>query len=228
MKLPRTPSIEIAPSVLSADFARLAEEVQQIEKFGIKIVHLDVMDAHFVPNLTFGAPIIAKLRKYSPLCFDTHLMITDAEKYLDDFIKAGSDHITFHIEAVSDARKLISRIHNAGITAGVCIKPGTDVEDIADIARLCDMILVMTVEPGFGGQSFMHEAAAKCRRLREIVGDDIRIEVDGGIDAETASTAVSLGADTLVAGSAIFSKPDREKAINEILASANKQTANKG
>jgi ribulose-phosphate 3-epimerase len=181
------------------------------------------MDAHFVPNLTFGAPVIAKLRKYSPLCFDTHLMITDAEKYLDDFIKAGCDHITFHIEAVDDSRKLIKRIHDAGLTAGVCLKPGTPVDDIADIAPLCDMVLVMTVEPGFGGQSFMHDAALKCRDIRRIVGPDVRIEVDGGIDPETAPIVTELGADTLVAGSAVFSKPDREKAINDILTAAGKK-----
>jgi ribulose-phosphate 3-epimerase len=223
MRLPKTPSIEISPSVLSSDFARLADEVKQIEKYGVKIVHLDIMDAHFVPNLTFGAPVIAKLRKYSPLCFDTHLMITDAEKYLDDFIKAGCDHITFHIEAVDDSRKLIKRIHDAGLTAGVCLKPGTPVDDIADIAPLCDMVLVMTVEPGFGGQSFMHDAALKCRDIRRIVGPDVRIEVDGGIDPETAPIVTELGADTLVAGSAVFSKPDREKAINDILTAAGKK-----
>ena len=221
MRLPITPSIEIAPSVLSADFARLADEVRQIEDYGIKIVHLDVMDGHFVPNLTFGAPIIAKLRKYSPLCFDTHLMITGAEKYLDDFIDAGSDHITFHVEAVDDPYRLIERIHAAGLTAGVCIKPATPVEAIAEIAPLCDMILVMTVEPGFGGQSFMHDCADKCRQLRQIVGSDIRIEVDGGIDPSTAPIVAGLGADTLVAGSAVFSKPDRQAAINEILDAAN-------
>ncbi|MFI4910341.1 MAG: ribulose-phosphate 3-epimerase [Sedimentisphaeraceae bacterium JB056] len=221
MKLPSTPSIEIAPSVLSSDFARLADEVKEIENYGVKIVHLDVMDAHFVPNLTFGAPVIANLRKHSPLCFDTHLMITDAEKYLDDFIKAGSDHITFHIEAVNDAKGLINRIHDAGVTAGVSIKPGTSVDAIADIGAMCDMILVMTVEPGFGGQSFMHDAAQKCKEIRQIVGPDVRIQVDGGIDPTTAPIVTALGADTLVAGSAVFSKPDREKAIKDILAAAN-------
>ncbi len=221
MKLPITPSIEIAPSVLSADFARLADEVRLIEDYGVKIVHLDVMDGHFVPNLTFGAPIIAKLRKYSPLCFDTHLMITGAEKYLDDFIEAGSDHITFHIEAVEDAFGLVERIHAAGLTAGVCLKPATPVEAVAEIAPLCEMILVMTVEPGFGGQSFMYDAAKKCRQLRDIVGPRIRIEVDGGIDPKTAPIVARLGADTLVAGSAVFSKSDRQQAIKEILDAAN-------
>jgi ribulose-phosphate 3-epimerase len=220
MKLPKTPTIEIAPSVLSSDFARLADEVKEIENYGVNIVHLDIMDAHFVPNLTFGPPVIAKLRKHSPLCFDTHLMITDAEKYLDDFIEAGCDHITFHIEAVSDARKMIDRIHKAGLTAGVCIKPATGVDTIADVAAMCDMILVMTVEPGFGGQSFMHDAALKCKDIRELVGADVRIEVDGGIDPQTCPIVTELGADTLVAGSAIFSKPDRGKAIRDILDAA--------
>lgn len=218
MRLPEPSTIEIAPSVLSADFARLADEVKQMESCGVKIIHLDIMDAHFVPNLTFGAPVIAKLRKYSTLCFDTHLMITDPDKYLDDFIKAGSDHITFHIETTNEPAKLIQRIHDAGLTAGVCIKPKTGVDAIADIAAMCDMVLVMTVEPGFGGQSFMHDAVQKCREIRNIVGNNVRIQVDGGIDPTTSAIAVDCGADTLVAGSAVFSMPDRQKAINDILA----------
>lgn len=218
MRLPQPSTIEIAPSVLSADFARLADEVKEVENCGAKIIHLDIMDAHFVPNLTFGAPVIAKLRKYSTLCFDTHLMIENPDKYLDDFIKAGSDHITFHIETTNEPRKLIERIHCAGLTAGVCIKPKTTVDSIADIACLCDMILVMTVEPGFGGQSFMHDAVKKCRQIRDIVGQKVRIEVDGGIDPSTSAIAVGYGADTLVAGNAIFAKPDRKKAIDDILA----------
>ncbi len=218
MKLPKPSTIEIAPSILSADFARLADEVKDVERCGAKIIHLDIMDAHFVPNLTFGAPVIAKLRKYSTLCFDTHLMIENPDKYLDDFIKAGSDHITFHIETTNEPRKLIDRIHAAGLTAGVCIKPKTGVDTIADIAAMCEMVLVMTVEPGFGGQSFMHDAVKKCEQLRKIVGDKVRIEVDGGIDPTTSAIAVDCGADTLVAGSAVFSKPDRQKAINDILA----------
>lgn len=220
MRLPKPDTIEIAPSVLSADFARLAEEVKEVESCGANIIHLDVMDGHFVPNITFGAPIIAKLRKYSDRCFDAHLMISDPEKYLDDFIKAGCDHITFHIETTSSPKKLIDKIHSAGLTAGVCIKPATSVDTIAQIAPICDMVLVMTVEPGFGGQSFMPDAAQKCKQLRDIVGNKVRIEVDGGIAPDTAGIVTNLGADTLVAGNAIFAQKDRQKAIDEILAAA--------
>lgn len=218
MKLPETGTIEIAPSVLSADFARLADEVQDITKAGAKIVHLDVMDGHFVPNITFGAPIVANLRKYSDLCFDTHLMIADPEKYLDDFVKAGSDHITFHAEAVDNSEDLIKKIHDKGITAGVSIKPATPAKVIEKYAHTCEMILVMTVEPGFGGQSFMDDAAQKCKEIRKMVGESTRIQVDGGIAPETSGIVVSYGADTLVAGSAVFGKQDRKAAIEHILA----------
>ena len=217
MRLPDAGTIEIAPSVLSADFARLAEEVDDITRAGAQIVHLDVMDGHFVPNLTFGAPVVAKLRKYSELCFDAHLMIENPEKYVEDFAKAGADHITIHIEATDDPEGLIKRIHDLGCSAGVTLKPKTEVSTIEKYAKMCEMVLVMTVEPGFGGQSFMDDAARKCIAIREIVGPNVRIQVDGGIDPETAPVAVSYGADTLVAGSAVFGKPDRKAAIEGIL-----------
>lgn len=208
--------MEVVPSILSADFARLAEEIAEVEASGVKVVHLDVMDGHFVPNITFGPPIVAKLRKCSSLVFDTHLMITDPETYAPRFIEAGSNHISFHIEATKEPGKLIETIHGLGATAGVTINPATPVEAIEKIAPICDMILVMTVNPGFGGQSFMGDAAKKIIRLRQIVGPDIRIEVDGGIDSKTAPIVVSYGADTLVAGDAVFGKSDRIAAINAI------------
>jgi len=216
MRLPKTGTIEIAPSILSADFARLADEIAIVESAGVTIVHLDVMDGHFVPNITFGPPVIAKLRKYSSLVFDTHLMITEPEKYAKDFVEAGSDHITFHIEATEQPREFIDRLHNLGVTAGICLNPETPPEAIEKVAPLCDMVLVMTVHPGFGGQEFIAEAAKKIGVVREIVGPDIRVEVDGGIDAKTAPTVVGYGADTLVAGNAIFSKTDRIAAIEAI------------
>lgn len=216
MRLPKTGTIEIAPSVLSSDFARLADEVADVTKAGIKIVHLDVMDGHFVPNITFGPPIIAKLRKYSDLVFDAHLMISAPEQYAQAFIDAGVDHITFHIEACNNSPDLIKRLHDHGVTAGITLNPETDVKAVVKVAPLCDMVLVMTVHPGFGGQEFIPEAAKKIIQIREIVGPDIRVEVDGGIDAQTAPVVVSYGADTLVAGYAIFSKPDRTEAINAI------------
>ncbi len=216
LRLPKAGTIEIAPSILSADFARLAEEIAAIESAGVRMVHLDVMDGHFVPNITIGPPVIAKLRKCSGLVFDSHLMISEPAKYAERFAEAGADHITFHIEAAERSDKLIDRLHELGVTAGICLNPETPVEAIEKIAPLCDMVLVMTVRPGFGGQKFMPEAAKKIARIREIVGPDIRIEVDGGIDPQTTPIVVSYGADTLVVGKAIFSKSDRIAAINAI------------
>jgi ribulose-phosphate 3-epimerase len=220
LRLPKPGTIEISPSILSADFANLCSEIDEVESAGVKTVHLDVMDGHFVPNITFGPPVVAKLRKCSKAVFDTHLMISDPKKYAEDFVKAGSDHITFHIEAVDEPEHLVEYLHQLGVTAGVSLNPETPVEAIADVAPLCDMVLVMTVHPGFGGQTYIDSAAQKCRRIREIVGPDIRVEIDGGINTETIKSAVSYGADTIVAGHAIFSAPDRVAAINALLAAA--------
>jgi ribulose-phosphate 3-epimerase len=216
MRLPETGTIEIAPSILSADFARLADELAVIESAGVSMVHLDVMDGHFVPNITFGPPVIAKLRKVSNLIFDSHLMISEPAKYAKAFVEAGADHITFHIEAAHRSEKLIDRLHELGCTVGICLNPETPVEAIEAVAPLCDMVLVMTVHPGFGGQEFMPEAAKKIAQIKEIVGPETRIEVDGGIGPQAAPIVVSYGADTLVAGNAIFSKSDRIAAINAI------------
>ena len=216
MRLPEAGTIEIAPSILSADFARLADEMAVIESAGVKIVHLDVMDGHFVPNITFGPPVIVQLRKVSGLVFDAHLMISQPGRYAEAFVQAGADHITFHIEADDKPAKLIDRLHELGVTAGVCLNPETPVEAVEAVAPLCDMVLVMTVQPGFAGQEFMPEAAKKIAQIKKIVGPDIRIEVDGGIDPQTTPIVVSYGADTLVAGAAIFAKADRIAAINAI------------
>lgn len=216
MRLPKAGTIEVVPSVLSADFARLADEIDVITSAGVRVVHLDVMDGHFVPNITIGPPVIAKLRKVSNLVFDAHLMISEPERYAEHFVEAGADHITFHIEVAQDPPKLIDRLHKLGCTAGLCLNPETPVDSIRDFAPLCDMILVMTVHPGFGGQEFMPEAAKKVAQIRKIVGPAIRIEVDGGIDPETTPIVVSYGADTLVAGNAIFGRNDRIAAINAI------------
>ena len=216
MRLPKAGTIEIAPSILSADFARLADEIAVVESAGVKIVHLDVMDGHFVPNITIGPPVVAKLRRYSKLVFDAHLMISEPAKYAEHFVEAGADHITFHIEVADQPEKLIEKLHKLGCTAGICLNPETPVEAIQSVAPLCDMVLVMTVHPGFGAQEFMPDAAKKIAEVREIVGPGIRIEVDGGIDHQTAPIVVSYGADTLVAGNAIFTKSDRIAAINAI------------
>ena len=216
MRLPKAGTIEVVPSVLSADFARLADEIAEITSAGVKMVHLDVMDGHFVPNITIGPPVIAKLRKESDLVYDAHLMISEPAKYIEPFAEAGADHITFHIEVADDPQELIDRLHDLGCSAGICLNPETPVEAIESVAPLCDMVLVMTVHPGFGGQAFMPEAAKKIVQVRELVGPNIRVEVDGGIDPQTTPTVVSYGADTLVAGNAIFSKTDRIAAINAI------------
>ena len=220
--MPKAGTVEIAPSILSADFACLSSEIEQVKNAGVRMVHLDVMDGHFVPNITIGPVVVAKLRKYSDLFFDVHLMITDPEKYTPDFIKAGADNITFHIETSKDPAGLIKRIHDAGCTASITLNPATPVESIEKIAPLCDMVLIMTVNPGFGGQSFMHEAAKKCVRVREIIGPDKRVEVDGGIDATTGPIVVGYGADTLVAGNAVFGQKDRKAAIEAITSSIRK------
>ncbi|MHC4150431.1 MAG: ribulose-phosphate 3-epimerase [Planctomycetota bacterium] len=217
-RLPQAGTIEIAPSILSADFGRLCHEMAQIASAGVKIVHLDVMDGHFVPNITIGPPVVAKLRNCSELVFDCHLMITDPDSYAERFIQAGADHITFHIETTQQPEKLIETIRKLGATAAICLNPETPVQAIEKVAPLCDMVLVMTVHPGFGGQKFIAEAAKKIIQIRRLVGPTVRIEVDGGIDRQTAPTVVSYGADTIVAGNAIFSKPDHIAAIEAIRA----------
>jgi ribulose-phosphate 3-epimerase len=216
LRLPKAGTVEVAPSILSADFARLADEIAQVESAGVKMVHLDVMDGHFVPNITIGPVVVAKLRKYSKLVFDSHLMISEPDRYAEAFVDAGVNNITFHIEVAQQPVKLIERLHKLGVSASICINPETPVEAIAEVAPLCDMVLVMTVRPGFGAQKFMPDAAKKVNKVRQLVGPDIRIEVDGGIDPQTTPIVVSYGADTLVAGNAIFAKPDRIAAINAI------------
>jgi len=216
--LPKTGTYEIAPSILSADFANLASEIAQVTALGIRVIHLDVMDGHFVPNITFGPPAVKWIRRCTDAVLDTHLMITDPEKYAPEFIKAGSDHITFHIETVNNPVDFIKELRDRGVTVGVTLNPETPVETIEKVASLCDMVLVMTVHPGFGGQSFIDEAAQKCIRVREIVGPDVRIEVDGGIDAKTIAIVRDYGADTFVAGNAIFGKENRSEAIAQLRA----------
>jgi ribulose-phosphate 3-epimerase len=216
MRLPKAGTIEIVPSVLAADFGCLAAEVAQVEAAGAKMIQFDIMDGHFVPNISFGPPLVAALRPYSALVFDVQLMISEPRKFTDAFVRAGADHITFHIETVERPLDLVDDLHKAGVTAGVALNPDTDVLRIIDVAPYCEMVLVMTVHPGFGGQEFIPATADKVRQVRELVGPAIRIEVDGGISSQTAPLVVSCGADTLVAGSAIFSQADRPAAIAEL------------
>ena len=216
MRLPRAGTVEIVPSVLACDFGRLAAEIAEVEAAGVRMVQFDIMDGHFVPNISFGPPVMAAARRYSPLVFDVHLMISDPRKYVDAFVRAGADHLTFHIETVDHPLDLVNDLHKAGVTAGVALNPETDVMRIVDVAPYCELVLVMTVHPGFGGQKFIPEMMHKIRQVREMVGPATRVQVDGGIDAETAPEVVRCGADTLVVGSAIFSKKDRAAAINEV------------
>jgi ribulose-phosphate 3-epimerase len=215
-RLPKTGTFKIAPSILSADFANLSSEINQVTDLGIDVIHLDVMDGHFVPNITLGPPVVKWIRKCTNAVLDTHLMITDPETYAAEFIKAGADHITFHIETVSEPIEFVKVLHDLDVTVGVTLNPQTPVETIEKVAPHCEMVLVMTVQPGFGGQSFMDDAAQKCKRIREILGPDVRIEVDGGIDAETIATARDYGADTFVAGNSIFGERDRTQAITKL------------
>lgn len=214
--LPKAGTFQISPSVLSADFANLASEIAEVTAAGIEVVHLDIMDGHFVPNITFGPPVVAWIRKCTEAVLDTHLMISNPEKYAERFAAAGSDHITFHVETVADPVAFVKFLRGLGVTIGVTLNPKTPVEAIEKVATLCDMVLVMTVQPGFGGQAFMDDAAQKCIRLREVVGPDVRIEVDGGIDPTTVGIVKRYGADTFVAGNAIFGKPNRAAAITAL------------
>ena len=201
----------VAPSLLAADFAFLANEVQRIEEAGADLLHLDVMDAHFVPNLTMGPALISSLRKHSSLPFDTHLMLADPLKYVKPFVDAGSDHITFHIESDNDPLEVIAAIRELGASVGVSIKPKTPASAIASLLDKVDLVLVMSVEPGFGGQSFMSEVVPKIGELRAManqVNPRLHIEVDGGIGGETAKIVVAEGANMLVAGTSVFRAPD--------------------
>ena len=204
----------IAPSLLSCDFSRFGEEIARMDKAGADFMHLDVMDGHFVPNITFGAPIMKWVRNYSDKPFDVHLMISDPLKYIDDFADAGSDIITFHVEADSDIKETIEKIKSRGVKPGLVIKPNTPAESVFPYLKDIYMVLIMTVEPGFGGQSFMESALPKLTALRaecERLGLDIDLEVDGGINAETAPLAVKAGANVLVAGSFLFSDEMKER-----------------
>ena len=210
------PRVRIAPSLLAADFARLAEEVAKVEAAGAEILHLDIMDGHFVPNLSFGIPVIEKLRTVSRLFFDTHLMITDPVKYAEPFVKAGSDLLTFHIEVTHEPFKVVDTIRAAGARVGVSLNPGTEVAALHEVVTAVDMVLVMSVWPGFGGQKFIPATLDRLRALRPLLRPDQRLEVDGGIGVDTIRAVAEAGADTFVAGSAVFGRPDPGGAMREL------------
>jgi ribulose-phosphate 3-epimerase len=209
----------IAPSLLAADFSRLAEEITAIETAGADWLHLDVMDGHFVPNISFGPPVIKSLRKVTKMPFDVHLMIAPVDYLLQAFRDAGSDHIMFHPEAGPHPHRTLQTIKGLGCKAGLVLNPGTPVALVEPLMDMVDMLLVMSVNPGFGGQKFIHsqlEKIAVLRRLIDSTGREIRLEVDGGVDPKTAPLCIEAGADALVAGTAVFGAPDYRAAIEAI------------
>ena len=212
--------IKIAPSMLSANFAVLSEELKSIEAAGADLLHIDIMDGHFVPNLTFGAPIVKAIRPYTKLPFDVHLMVTNPADYVEEYAKIGVEYFTFHQETVPHIHRLIQQIKANGMKAGVALNPGTPVATLEDVAADLDMILIMSVNPGFGGQSFIPRAVEKVKQakiLLETMGNqDAVIEVDGGINDITCIPIKDAGATLLVAGSAVFGAQDRAKMIESI------------
>lgn len=211
--------IKLAPSILSADFSRLKEHILETRDAGCEYLHIDVMDGQFVPNLTFGAPVYKWIRPHTDQFFDVHLMIVDPLRYIDDFAKAGADNITIHHEACTNQIQTLEYIRSKGVKASVSIKPKTDPYVVKEYLPYVDMILIMSVEPGFGGQSFIPSALHSTRVVRELVnasGRDIDVEIDGGIGAGNIADVVRAGANVIVAGSSIFGAPDMKKAVIEM------------
>jgi len=215
-----TKKIKVSPSILSADFARLGEEIRAVEAAGADLIHVDVMDGHFVPNITIGPLVVAACRKVTTLPLDVHLMIDNPELYIADFAKAGSDYITVHVEAATHLHRLIQSIReHKGVRAGVSLNPATPLEALDLILGDIDMVLIMSVNPGFGGQSFIPSALGKIKRLRKMIDDrnlKVEINVDGGVKPENAKEITTAGADILVAGSAVFGAKDYAAAIKGI------------
>ncbi|MBK7393513.1 MAG: ribulose-phosphate 3-epimerase [Chloracidobacterium sp.] len=211
---------EIAPSILSADFTRLADEIAKVKAGGAKMLHVDVMDGHFVPNITIGLPVVKSLRKATDMTIDTHLMISEPGRYAVEFVKAGADMVSVHVEADPHLQRTLVAIREAGAKAGIAINPGTSLETLTEAMPYADFVLLMSVNPGFGGQSFIPTMLDKLRRLKEMIssrGLSVKIEIDGGVDAGNIAEIANAGAEMIVAGSAVFGGGEPTAAVKQLI-----------
>jgi ribulose-phosphate 3-epimerase len=216
-------TVKIAPSILSADFTRLADQIQTVERGGAHMIHIDVMDGHFVPNITIGPPVVRSIASATKLPLDVHLMIAEADRFIPAFVEAGASTITVHVEALKHLDRTLALVRSLGVDVGVALNPATSLTEIEHVLGLVDMVLVMTVNPGFGGQAFIPYTLRKIRRLREMIdqaGVSVPIEVDGGIDLGNLGEVLEAGAEVIVAGSAIFGSSSPDRVVQEMLEKA--------